>query len=211
MSGHPYAAVVFDYGGVLTSPLGDALQVWCDADGIDRSLADSVVREMYRESSSPVHQLETGALAAADFEALLARRLHSAGAQEVEADGLLGRMLGDFRSEGSMLELLLSLRSQGLKTALLSNSWGMDYPREGWDDLFDKTVISGEVGMRKPDREIFDHTAKLLGVQPAACIFVDDLAHNVRGAAATGMTGIHHVDPETTRLELEALLGRTLL
>jgi epoxide hydrolase-like predicted phosphatase len=97
-----------------------------------------------------------------------------------------------------------------LATALLSNSWGLDYPREIWGDLFDVVVISGEVGMRKPESRIFHLAAERLGLPPRACVFVDDLAPNVRGAAAVGMVGVHHVTPQQTIEELEALFGISL-
>jgi epoxide hydrolase-like predicted phosphatase len=205
-----YRAVIVDYGGVLTSALGDALDVWCRADGIDREVVDAVVRQMYLEPASAVHRHETGELDPREFEAHFADRLFAAGSSPIQAEGLLNRMLGDFRSEMAMIDLVLAARRLGLKTALLSNSWGNDYPREGWDELFDVTVISGEVGMRKPDVEIFALTADRLRLPAKSCVFIDDLAHNVRGAAAAGMTGIHHVDAETTRAELAILLGEPL-
>ena len=102
-----------------------------------------------------------------------------------------------------------SFRS-GLRTGLLSNSWGNDYPRDGWDEMFDVVVISGEVGMRKPEPEIFEHTLALLGLPAAACVFVDDLAPNVAAAVEVGMVGVQHTSYEATRLELEALFGRPL-
>ncbi len=127
------------------------------------------------------------------------------------ADGLLTRMFSGFSREPGMVSVLRRARAAGLKTALLSNSWGLDYPREDWHELFDVAVVSGEVGMRKPDHDIYRHVAKLLGVPPSACVFVDDLAPNVRGAVEVGMVGIHHRDTATTARELEALLGVPLL
>ena len=97
-----------------------------------------------------------------------------------------------------------------MKTALLSNSWGLDYPREQWAGAFDTVVISGEVGMRKPEPAIYLHTAKLLGLPPEQCVFVDDLAPNVRGAVAVGMVGVRHVSPAESIRELEALFGVSL-
>jgi HAD superfamily hydrolase (TIGR01509 family) len=95
----------------------------------------------------------------------------------------------------------------GLKTALLSNSWGNEYLRDDWDALFDATVISGEVGMRKPDAEIYEYTLGELGCPAAAAVFVDDLKPNVRGAAAVGLIGVHHRSYEETVAELEVLFG----
>ena len=61
--------------------------------------------------------------------------------------------------------------------------------------------------MRKPEARIFSHTAQLLGVAPADCVFIDDIAANVTAAEAAGMTGIHHTDPETTAMRLADLIA----
>ena len=59
--------------------------------------------------------------------------------------------------------------------------------------MFDAVVISGEVGMRKPEARIFEHTLELLGLPAAECVFVDDLPHNVAAAAGLGLVGVQHV------------------
>ena len=66
-----------------------------------------------------------------------------------------------------MTGVLAQAKEHGVRTALLSNSWGFDYDRVGWDALFDVVVISGEVGLRKPDEEIYLLTAQRLGVEPS--------------------------------------------
>ena len=196
-----YRGLVVDYGGVLTNPLRDTLDAFCEAERID----PRALREAVLHPESPVAALETGSMPIAEFERVLGARLG------VPPEGLLARMFRGFRSEPSMLDVLRAARGHGWKTALLSNSWGNEYDRTGWDGVFDAVVISGEVGMRKPDAEIYLHTAELLGLQPRECVFVDDLSPNVRGAAAAGMVGIHHVDTATTARELEALTGLTFV
>jgi HAD superfamily hydrolase (TIGR01509 family) len=104
-----------------------------------------------------------------------------------------------------MNALVVRARHQGLRTALLSNSWGNEYPRHGWDDMFDAVVISGEVGMRKPEERIYRFAADQVRAQPSECVFVDDLRPNVEAAVLTGMVGVHHRDYRTTALELEAV------
>jgi epoxide hydrolase-like predicted phosphatase len=154
---------------------------------------------------SPVHKLERGELGAAEFEEALARELAQRGSP-VEAEGLLRRLLAGLEQlDPQMLGLVRRAHDSGIRTALLSNSWGDHYPDELWDGLFDAVVISGRVGMRKPDALIFAHTADLLGLPPSACVMVDDLPHNVSGAVAAGMVGVRHTDYDTTLAELEAL------
>jgi HAD superfamily hydrolase (TIGR01509 family) len=59
----------------------------------------------------------------------------------------------------------------------------------------------------KPDVEIYRLTAARLGLAPGECVFVDDLAVNVRGAVAAGLVGVHHTSVPTTLAELNVLLG----
>jgi HAD superfamily hydrolase (TIGR01509 family) len=73
--------------------------------------------------------------------------------------------------------------------------------------MFDVVVISGDVGMRKPEPEIFLHTAKLLGVPPPRSVFVDDLRRNIEAAEGLGFVAIHHTDYETTAAQLTELFG----
>jgi epoxide hydrolase-like predicted phosphatase len=209
-------ALVVDYGGVLTSPLQDTMKSWCEDDEIDLATFRRVTREWLGESYgdearvNPMHALERGEIAIPDFERELARRLTTHDGRPVEPEGLLGRMFAGFRREQPMFDVVRRARRHGLKTALLSNSWGMDYPREEWDEVFDAVVISGEVGMRKPEPAIYHHAAGLLGVPPAACVFVDDLPSNVTGAVSVGMVGVRFVSVEQAVDELESLFGLAL-
>lgn len=204
-------ALIVDYGGVLTSPLLDTTGSWMDSDGIDPESFKDAMRDWLGLSygtdagESPVHALERGEVEVPDFERQLAAQLKTLDGRPVEATGLLTRMFAGFGRETAMTEALRHAKAAGLSTALLSNSWGLDYPREHWDELFDVVVISGEVKMRKPEARIFQLTAERLGLAPQACVFVDDLAPNVRGAAEVGMVGVHHVTPQQTIEELEAL------
>lgn len=209
-------ALIVDYGGVLTSPLLDTTSNWMDSDGIDPESFKDAMRDWLGLSygtdaaESPVHALERGEVEVPDFERHLAAQLKTVDGRPVEAEGLLTRMFAGFGHEPAMTEALRHAKAAGLSTALLSNSWGLDYPRDRWDELFDVVVISGEVGMRKPEPRIFHLTAERLGLAPEVCVFVDDLAPNIRGAAEVGMIGVHHITPQQTIEELERLFEITL-
>ena len=204
-------ALVVDYGGVLTTSLDTTTREWIARDGLDpelvRTAMRAIIADSYGKGDGMIHGLETGRVPASEFERQLAHELAQAGVPEVEPEGLLGRMFAGMREETGMTGALLRARAGGLKTALLSNSWGNEYPRERWHELFDTTVISGEVGMRKPEPEIYRLVADRLGVTPQECVFVDDIATNIKGAVAVGMVGVHHTDVDTTLAELEVLLG----
>jgi epoxide hydrolase-like predicted phosphatase len=227
MSTTPLRGLLVDWGGVLTVPLDGAIARWAAADGVDfeqfrailRDWSEHVhehehehehehVHEHEHASAHPgplVHRLERGELHTAEFEQALAGELSRRGTP-VAAEGLLGRMLGDLEGlEDDMITLVRRAKAAGIRTALLSNSWGDHYPDELWDGLFDAVVISGRVGMRKPEPAIFAHTAELLDLRPGECVMVDDLARNVHAAVAAGMVAVHHQDYEATALELEVL------
>jgi epoxide hydrolase-like predicted phosphatase len=227
--------LVVDWGGVLTSSLDSAMARWAAQDGVDfehfrsvmrtwvgarRETEDDAAAPLLTEGAvadveqapdagpagaSPVHRLERGELAPQEFERALADELARRGSP-VRPAGLLGRVLGGLAElDPDMLDLVRRARAAGIRTALLSNSWGDHYPQELEDGLFDAVVISGRVGMRKPDARIFEHAAELLGLRPAECVMVDDLPHNVHGAVAAGMVGVRHTGYATTLAELEAL------
>jgi epoxide hydrolase-like predicted phosphatase len=107
-----------------------------------------------------------------------------------------------------MVNGVLAARRAGIRTGLISNSWGTRrYDFSQLNELFDGIVISGEIGIRKPAPEMYELGAERIGVEPEACVFVDDLPFNLDPAASLGMATVHHVSAERTITELEGLLG----
>jgi epoxide hydrolase-like predicted phosphatase len=208
--------LVVDWGGVLTTSLQDTMTSWCEADGLDYASFRTAMKDWlgasYDEDAvvNPIHALERGEIQAPDFERELAARLLTTDGERVEAAGLLARMFAGFEMAPSIANALRLAKASGLSTALLSNSWGNEYPREGWDQMFDVVIISGEVNLRKPEPEIYQLTLDRLGLAATQCVFVDDLRPNVRAAVDLGMVGVHHVEPEQTLDELEALFNVAL-
>jgi putative hydrolase of the HAD superfamily len=204
--------LITDWGGVLTSPLKESVDAWLTAEGLDVRRYREVMRAWVEQAydggpENPIHGLEDGTLPPSEFERRLAAELRMAGGGPVPAEGLLRRMFVGFRPVEPMYAILRRARSGGVRTGLLSNSWGNDYPRELWAELFDCVVISAEVGMRKPDERIFRHAVERLGLPPQECVFIDDIEHNVRAAEALGMVGVHHIEVAATTSRLEELLG----
>ena len=185
-----------DWGGVLTTPIPSTVRAWIQADGIDWDSYRAVIRPWVSQaydaaaSVNPIHALERGECSGPEFEQILAARLRRVDGAAVAAEGLLRRMFATSLPVPAMYDMIRTVRAAGLRTALLSNSWGCEeYPRADFPGLFDTVVLSGEVGMRKPEQEIFLHAAQMLGLAPAECVFVDDMAANVTAAQACGMTG----------------------
>ncbi|HUY44586.1 MAG TPA: HAD family phosphatase [Streptosporangiaceae bacterium] len=209
-------AVITDWGGVMTNPLPETVRAWIDADAIDYQSYTAVMRAWvagaYEAGAdgevNPIHALERGECTIEDFEQRLATLIVRRDGGPVTAAGLLARMFAATAICDPMHDVLRACRDAGLRTALLSNSWGVaDYPRHLFPGLFDAVVISAEVGMRKPEERIFRHAADLLGVVPAECVFIDDIEANVLAAEAIGMTGMLHTGPAGTAARLGELLG----
>lgn len=204
-----YRALIVDFGGVLTTPLEDAMSNFAEARGIDlQDLVRVALAAYHGEGDDLVVRFEKGAISDSEFALAFAQRLTEASGREVEAEGLLHGLLGSLRLEEDMFEMLRVARGAGVKTALLSNSWGLElYPRDLLEQTCDVIVISGEVGMRKPDSEIFTLTTDKLGLDPEVCIFVDDHPGHLKTAREVGMRTVLHRKPAETIAELEELLG----
>jgi putative hydrolase of the HAD superfamily len=205
--------LITDWGGVLTVPVPAAVTAWLEADGIDlqgyRTLMGEWIGRAYAPDGpvNPVHALERGETPPEEFERILAARLIRVDGEAVTAGGLLRRMFAEMAPVDAMYALLRSLRQAGVRTGLLSNSWGNDYPRELFTGVFDVVVISSEVGMRKPEERIFRHALARLGLAPGQCVFIDDIETNVEAARAVGMVGLHHRDVGATAAAVRDLFG----
>lgn len=208
-----FKGVLIDWGGVLTTGMAEAISAWLAAERLDAARYRAVMQELLTEAyertggENLIHALERGELPAAEFERELAARLLTVDGVPPRPDGLLRRMFAAFRPVEEMYDMLRAVRAAGLTTCLVSNSWANDYPRDRWDGLLDHIVISGEVGMRKPEPGIFHHALELVGLPPEQCVFIDDVEANVRAAEALGLIGLHHTDAAATIATLERMLG----
>jgi putative hydrolase of the HAD superfamily len=121
---------------------------------------------------------------------------------------LIDGLFTDVAPDLEMLDAVRRAHAAGIRTGLVSNSWGVHrYPHELFDELFDGVVISGELGIRKPSRRMYELGAERAGVPAEDCVYVDDLPFNLAPATQLGMATVHHTSAETTISELEHLLG----
>jgi epoxide hydrolase-like predicted phosphatase len=196
-----YRGLIVDYGGVLTSNLFDSFRAFCESEGLE---PESVGRRFREDPSSRelLVGLETGKLPEEEFEPRFAEILG------VGSENLIDRLFAGSEPDQEMVDAVARAHSAGVRTGLLSNSWGTRrYDHERLATLFDGIVISGEVGIRKPSSEIYELAAERVECQPSECVFVDDLPMNLKPAAELGMATIHHVSAEQTIPELERVLG----
>lgn len=210
-SGAPGAvrAVVFDYGGVLTTSGRSAIRTWTSNERIRPDLFSAALKEWLSRDApagTPVHRLETGEIDAEEFNRLLAERLRTVDDEPVSPDGLIQRMFAEMRVEPAMLDLVRHVRDSGVRTAMLSNSWGNAYPWDQLTGLFEFAVVSAELGLRKPDERIYRHTLDRLGLDAPDVVLVDDGAPNIEAARRLGLRTVLHTDPADTRHQLGDLL-----
>ncbi len=196
-----YTGLLVDWGGVMTTDVFASFGAFCDREG----LSVETVRDLFRgdeASRELLVGLETGTLAERDFEQRFAEILG------VAPEQLIPRMFAGAALDEAMLAAVRRARAAGIRTGLISNSWGAGtYDRTLLAELFDGVVISGDVGMRKPTPEIYAMGPRAIGLAPADCIFVDDLPFNLKPARELGMATVRHTDATRTIEELEGLLG----
>jgi epoxide hydrolase-like predicted phosphatase len=200
-----HSGLLVDFGGVLTSSVWDSFADFCR----DKGLAEDSMRRLFREDPAALadlRELETGRIEEHEFERRFAERL----GLEDAAD-LIDSMFRGMKPSEPMVAAVRAARDSGIRTGLVSNSWSTShYDRDLLVQLFDIAVISAEVGLHKPQPEIYLLAAKRLGVEPERCVFIDDLRENCAGAEAVGMTAILHRDVAASVARLEELLRFTV-
>lgn len=195
------SGLLIDWGGVLTTNLFTSFHEYCIRMEIDpaelgkRFSADPQFREL-------LISLEKGTIEETDFEESFAELLG------VDSDRLIDGLFAGVQPDTAMVEAVRAAREAGIRTALVSNSWGVHrYPHDLFDELFDGVVISGVEKTRKPAKRMYELGAERAGVAAEMCVFVDDLPFNLTPAQELGMATVHHTSAETTIPELEVLLG----
>lgn len=215
-------AVIFDFGGVLSTSPFEAFSLYEQRNG----LPDGLIRRL--NSTNPDTnawaQLERSQVDVAGFADLFEAEAAALG-HTVDGTALLGMLAGELRPE--MITALRRCHAQpGVGTALLTNNFvgagngdsddGKGLARQGSGimaqllDLFDVVVESSRTGLRKPDPAIYELVCSELGVEPAEAVFIDDLGVNLKPARAMGMTTIKLVDPAAALAELETAVGFSL-
>jgi putative hydrolase of the HAD superfamily len=179
---------------------------------VREGLEPDVVRNAFREdtrSRGALEGLETGTLSEQDFEREFGEAL---GLPAEKHAGLIARLWQDLGPDEEMIEAVAAFRERGVRTGLISNSWGtaLKYEEDLMARLFDGLVISHHEGMRKPDPRIYALGAERIGLTPEQCVFLDDLPGNLKPARAMGMATVVHRSAAETVPQLEELLGVTI-
>jgi epoxide hydrolase-like predicted phosphatase len=230
-------AVIFDYGGVFSSPLfrgigkfetdmgypsgavlellfGDKAYIGVEGREHAREIAGAGGVDDGFAVTHDWHRLEIGEITLdAWFQGLQARAPEILG-KPIDMEAYI-RFMAEMPVgvHWPVVHKARELRAAGIPIALLTNNvkeWG-----DNWrstfpvDELFEIVVDSSEVRMRKPDRRIYVLTCERLGVDAADAVFVDDNGDNIAAARALGMETVHFgEDPFAAVAELDAILAR---
>jgi putative hydrolase of the HAD superfamily len=205
--------VISDFGGVLTSPLIQSFAAVQDQTGVPfEELVNGMTSIQEEDGRHPLFELETGRLTEADFlrrlgdvlEPVLGHRPELHRFREIYFDAL--------HPNEPMIEVMRDAKAQGYRMGLLTNNvkeweplWRTMLPV---DEIFEVVVDSGFVGLRKPDREIYDLTLERLGgPDPRECLFIDDTDVNCDAARELGMTAVQYRDNDQAITEVRSTLG----
>lgn len=231
--------VIFDFGGVISSPLfvgigafeeeegyprgsllqlmfGETHYIGVEGRAVAEQIAadpDAVEEEGEVVDEPDWHLLEKGQLDMATyFERVVEKAPAVLGKPiDMEAYGRFWRSTAP-GVQWMTVHKMRDLKARGLRVGLLTNN--VKEFGDGWrsmfpvDELCEEVVDSSHVGMRKPDREIYELTCERMKITPQESIFVDDNADNVAAARAYGMEAVHFLEPIAALDELEAILKR---
>ncbi|MGL9618825.1 HAD-IA family hydrolase [Bradyrhizobium sp. U531] len=206
-------AVIFDFGGVLTSSPFEAFTRFetergLPADIIRRTNAANHLENAWAKFERAEVDIET-------FDKLFAAESLALGA-EVRGREVLPLLQGDLRPE--MVEALKRIKAQ-FKTGCITNNLPANaigsltgrslYIAEVMV-LFDHVIESAKIGLRKPDPRIYQLMIETLKVDPKNCVYLDDLGVNLKPAREMGMTTIKVTSGAQAIAELEAATGLKL-
>jgi putative hydrolase of the HAD superfamily len=207
-------AVIWDFGGVLTSSPFEAFARFetergLPADIIRRTNAANHLENAWAKFERAEVDIDT-------FDELFAAESLALGA-EVRGRDVLPLLSGDLRPE--MVDALRRLKKTGLKTGCITNNLPANaigsaggrtlYIAEVMA-LFDHVIESAKIGLRKPDPRIYRMMVDALGVDPANCVYLDDLGVNLKPAREMGMTTIKVLNASQALAELEEVTGLSL-
>lgn len=208
-------AVIWDFGGVFTSSPFEAFLRYERERGLPENLIRQINAANHLENAWARFERAETDLDTFDKEfAAEARALGHA----VPGRDIIALLAGDVRPE--MIEALRRIRAAGFKTGCITNNVpsmqaaGAGTPKNLYKgeimEMFDCLIESSKVGLRKPDPRIYQLMCEELGVEPRACVYLDDLGVNLKPARAMGMTTIKVVSGPQAIKELEAAMGLTL-
>jgi putative hydrolase of the HAD superfamily len=203
----PIEAVLFDFGGVLSTSPFDAFERHEQARGLPPGFIRTLNATNHHDNAWA--RLERNEVDFDRFCSEFEAEAVAAGGR-VDARALFATMTGEMRP--AMVEAVRRCHAH-FKTGLLTNNFITPETTARHHevlDLFDVVIQSAVVGVRKPDPDFYFLACRALEIEPSAAVFLDDLGVNLKPARALGMRTIKVVDPTEALIELEAVVGIAL-
>lgn len=202
--------VISDFGGVLTTPIHEPFAAYHRESQITPAqLGAAMAKAASGAGTHPLMALEKGLITEESFVAMLEQELGQGALR-----GFREIYFANLHPNEQMIDYLRSLAGRGFGLALLTNNvrewepyWRAMIPDA--DSLFDPVIISAAVGMRKPEREIYELCLQRIGDGTTAsdCVFIDDVAQNCEAAATVGMHPVRFADNRQAIDAVERLLA----
>jgi putative hydrolase of the HAD superfamily len=205
--------VISDFGGVLTTPLIQSFAAVQDQTGVPfEELVKAMARIQEEDGRHPLFELETGRLTEPEFLRKLGAALEPVLGHKPELHRFREIYFEALHPNEPMIDLMREAKDRGYRMGLLTNNvreweplWRTMLPV---DEIFEVVVDSGFVGMRKPDREIYDLTLERMGgPAPQECLFIDDTDVNCDAARELGMSAVHYQHNDQAMPEVRTALG----
>jgi len=212
-----FTAVIFDFGGVITSSPFEAFNRLEAERGLPRDFIRRVNATAPDENAWA--KFERSEIDAATFDTLFAEEARALG-HDLDGGSVLAVLAGAVRP--AMVRALDRLKEAGFTLACITNNVpaghgaGMARSSDSRDELeqifarFEQVIESSKAGVRKPDPRIYQMMLERIGKQPDECVYLDDLGINCKPAAQLGMHAIKVTSGEQALADLSAALGLAL-
>lgn len=214
MSERRFEAVIFDFGGVITSSPFEAFNRLEEERGLPADFIRSV--NALNPHDNAWAKFERAEIDARRFDVLFEAEAEALG-HSIPGSAVLAVLSGAIRP--AMVTALGQLAGAGYRLACITNNvpagHGAGMARSGdkadaYEQVFarfEHVIESSKAGVRKPDPRIYTMMCDMLGLEPARCIYLDDLGINCKPAAQLGMAAIKVVNGDQALAELSALVG----
>lgn len=217
MSERRFEAVIFDFGGVITASPFEAFNRL----EAERGLPQDFVRRVNATNpdANAWALFERAEISAAEFDSLFAAEAEALG-HALEGSAVLAVLSGSIRP--AMVSALDVLKGEGYRLACITNNvpagHGAGMARSGdkadaYEQVFarfEHVIESSKAGVRKPDPRIYLMMCEKLGLEPASCVYLDDLGINCKPAAQLGMYAIKVTSGDQALADLSGVLGLSL-
>ncbi len=201
-----YKAIIWDFGGVITSSPFDAFNEFEEVNGLPKDIIRTINSE--NPDMNAWAQFESNSITIDQFDDLFLKEAKAKGF-DIKGRDIIKLLKGSIRE--NMVSFLRELKAD-FKLGCITNNVkpsseeNTDNETKEAMSIFDHVIESSIVGIRKPNPEIYMMSCDALNVSPDQCIYLDDLGINLKPARELGMTTLKVIQPEDAIQEVRNLL-----